>query len=112
MKIPNTPLVEEVAYFIGRFNGKGQNKEVMHVFTNGCCFWFAQILADRFCLYSEIKYDPVEGHFYTTVAGRDYDITGDVTGKYKGVPWDEYYCDINLRKIIIRDCILFEELKE
>jgi len=51
-------------------------------------------------------YDLVENHFVTEIDGRLYDITGDVTGKYEVIPWDEYDGGSH-RKAIIRDCINF-----
>lgn len=67
------------------------------VFLHGCCYWFAQILVDRFDgkgYLVDIFYEPVEGHY---IAGffpmrirqnvdddvRYFDIRGDVTDEYK-----------------------------
>lgn len=76
------------------------------VFTQGCCFWFASILCERFPTNSRIMYDQVMNHFVAEIDGRLYDITGDVTDSYNVEPWDELDDDL-LRQRIVRDCIMF-----
>jgi hypothetical protein len=51
-------------------------------------------------------YDEAANHFGTRIKGKVYDITGDVTTKYKWVPW-ESITDSSLRARIVRDCIMF-----
>ena len=93
----------EVAKFIDRFH---QYDDVTRVFTEGCCYWFAVAMHERFpesrIMYAydrDMSDIPEElrksiltliSHFVTEIDGRLYDITGDVTGKYKVIPWDEY----------------------
>lgn len=71
-------LHDKVLQFIGHFNGSEE------VFLHGCCYWFAEILEQRFFVDAKaaIKYEPVEGHFMTEIDGRLYDIRGDVTDMY------------------------------
>ena len=68
--------VSEIINFISHFKGSE------HVFLNGCCYWFAQILHERFGL--SIVYEPIDGHFMAMGIGRFlFDIRGDVTDIYK-----------------------------
>lgn len=96
---------ENVINFLRRFHEKDQT--VDYVFTNGCCYWFAVILHERFP-NSKIMYDPVWNHFVTEIDNKLYDATGDVTDNYNVVEWDKYALDDQLyRNRIIRDCINF-----
>lgn len=94
-----------VANFLKRFH---LSKDVDTVFTEGCCYWFAKILHDRYMHTRsvEIMYDEVINHFGTKIDGRVYDITGDVTDSYTWKPWSEV-TDTLLRERIIRDCVDF-----
>lgn len=96
----------DVAYFLKRFHF---SENITQVFSNGCCYWFAKILYDRFAPThgARIMYDEVENHFGTEISGRVYDITGDVTSAYSWIPWDDLW-DPLLRSRIIRDCVLFQ----
>lgn len=49
------------------------------LFLNGNCYWFAEILCDRFSEL-ELMYLPVEGHFVAYDESDDtmYDVTGEV----------------------------------
>lgn len=100
----------DVLMFIGRFStdGQGTRWEVVEAFTQGCCFWFSYILAARFGQQygAEIVTDYVANHFAARIAGRVYDITGDVTDAGKWEPWAECN-DALLRQRIIDDCIMF-----
>ena len=95
----------DVAQFLKRFHF---SEDITDVFSNGCCYWFAKILYDRFALThgATIMYDEVINHFGTKINGRVYDITGDVTSKYEWKPWADLEDDL-LRSRIIRDCIMF-----
>lgn len=95
----------DVAQFLKRFHC---SEDVTEVFTDGCCYWFAKILYDRFNLYygATIMYDEVANHFGTKINGCVYDITGDVTFKYEWKPWSDVD-DALHRSRIIRDCIMF-----
>lgn len=66
--------------FIGRFRmAAGNSKEMVDcvdkLFTCGACYWFAEILYQRYCAGC-ICYDPIEGHFVWRYDGVYYDITG------------------------------------
>lgn len=98
-------MESEIINFLQRFH---LSDNVDEVFTQGCCYWFAYILAERFDIgTTKIMYCPIDNHFGTMIDNRIYDITGDVTDKYVGwVPWDEYG-DVKEIQRIIRDCIMF-----
>lgn len=91
--------------FLKRFHS---SENITDVLSNGCCYWFAKILYDRFSMThgAAIVYDEVENHFGTKINGRVYDITGDVTFKYEWSPWSDINDEL-LRARIIRDCIMF-----
>ena len=99
-------MPEDIKNFIGRFNVSG---DVEKVFTNGCCYWFAKILADRFEQYNPtIVYDAVSNHFATKIGDKVYDITGDVTDACETY-WEDWasYPDFSHKSRIIADCINF-----
>ncbi len=102
--------VPDILMFIGRFStdGQGTRWEVVEAFTQGGCFWFSYILAARFGQQygAEIVTDYVANHFAARIAGRVYDITGDVTDAGKWEQWVECN-DALLRQRIIDDCIMF-----
>lgn len=89
--------------FLKRFH---ENADVDTTFTNGCCYWFSFILAERFFWCARIMYDQVANHFGTEIDGRVYDVTGDVTEKYDWEPWNDLE-DTKLKERIKRDCIMF-----
>lgn len=102
-------MEKEVLGFISRFTAKGSRREVIDAFQNGCCFWFAKTLRDRFSGSDpDIMYDQVANHFGTMIDGRVYDITGDVTSCYR---WEVFakMKDALLVNRLIRDCIAFVE---
>lgn len=94
-----------VADFLKRFHS---GDSITDVFSNGCCYWFARILFERFSMShgAVIMYDDVMNHFGTKIQGKVYDITGDVTLQYEWKPWSDVDDEL-LRARIIRDCILF-----
>lgn len=108
-----TPVAsnDDIREFIDMFH---QYRDVSHVFTRGCCYWFAKILHDRFPESKIIYIDPV--HFVTEINGRLYDITGDVTEKYVGdsyyhlASWDDIPDGLEKDRII-SDSILFDNDK-
>lgn len=85
--------MQDVLSFIAHFKGAED------VFLNGCCYWFAHILQDRFHeagYLVDIFHDPIEGHFVARFIRelssvevdpdaevRFFDIRGDVTDLYK-----------------------------
>ncbi len=104
-------IQDKVIQFIGHFNGSED------VFLHGCCYWFAEILEQRFFVESKaaIKYEPVEGHFVTEIDGKLYDVRGDVTEMYSGkvlYDLDEMRRDKNGHRQywkLMRECRDFEE---
>ena len=103
---------ETVLKFIARFTANGQRKEVIDTFSCGCCYWFADILWNRFCFDAEectVLYDPIINHWACQIDGIVYDITGFITSdEYQWEPWVEFqYKDELLTKRLYRDCINF-----
>lgn len=96
--------MKEIERFLRRFH---LSKNIDEVFTEGCCYWFAIILAIRFVEKSpEIVYDEVINHFGCRIHGHVYDITGDVTEKYHWVQWLDM-TDTALVERIRNQCINF-----
>ena len=101
----------DVLNFINKFTLNGKRQEVIETFTKGCCYWFAQILCERFYDTDawnqdvEIVYDQLFGHFGCRIDGKVYDITGDVTNQYQ---WSRLSDIDDMRfERIFRDCINF-----
>lgn len=87
-----------------------QKQETIEIFTNGLCYWFAFLLKGRFP-DGEIMYDEVANHFGCAIAGRVYDITGDITDSYSWESWGDYHLREPLNGArIVRDCVLKETL--
>ena len=96
--------MSDVEDFLKRFH---LSKDIDVVFTCGCCYWFAQILFRRFIRDGAVvMYSSDVNHFGTKIHGRVYDITGDVTDKYKWASWTDFSDEIE-KKRIIRDCVMF-----
>lgn len=101
-----------VMEFIARFTNNGYRQEVIDTFSCGCCYWFADILWNRFTLEAEectVLYDPIINHWACQIDGIVYDITGVITSdEYQWEPWVEFqYKDELLTKRLYRDCINF-----
>lgn len=95
--------MKDVERFLKRFHS---SENINEVFTCGCCYWFAAVLFGRFIRDgATIMYDEVANHFGTRIKGKVYDITGDVTDKYKWVPW-ESITDSHRTRIVL-DSIMF-----
>lgn len=107
--------MDEVINFINRFTNKGKRTEVIDCFSNGCCYWFAHILHQRFGFPQSttnrcyIVHDPVAGHFACFINDRIYDITGDITDQDR--EWDEWTMyelkEPKVARHIINSCALF-----
>lgn len=95
---------KEIEKFLERFHSAD---DVDVVFTQGCCYWFAVIMAMRF--RAPVMYDQVSNHFTVRIHSRLYDITGDVTEKYPdSVEWNRYMeFDRADFERVVRDCIMF-----
>lgn len=101
----NNARQNEILKFIKEF----QTNETIQLFTNKCCYWFAQILINRFG--GEIWYSDVNCHFYAAIyispnKRQLFDITGlcsDVTAE----PFITYATrELSYSKCIVRDSIL------
>lgn len=101
----------DIQRFIQRFRIHG--KQVEECFTQGCCYWFARILEERF-QGAEIVYDAISNHFAARIDGRVYDITGEITHNALSPwePWASYEEGSSHRAGIIRDCIQFTVREE
>ena len=76
--------------------------------TDGNCYYFAEILKLRFPV-AIIWYDVVYGHFFVSIDGHDYDWTGEIKRPEDGycVKWEDMKIyDEQVYKRIIRDCIM------
>ena len=99
-----------VLNFIHHFNKRHDEtlSDVERCFTDGCCWWFAHILCERF--NGEMVYDEIDGHFGCEISGRVYDITGDVTDTFRKTYWSVFVeREPNLSVRILRRCRDFEE---
>lgn len=98
----------EVIKFISRFTCGGKQKQVIEIFTCGCCYWFARILQERFSGYRpELVYDIIINHFGTKICGKVYDIAGDCTNDYNWVLWANQTDETCAIDNITRNCINF-----
>lgn len=76
--------------------------------TNGNCYYFAQILKCRFP-FLDIYYLPVQGHFAVSDGSNFYDYTGlaQLVENERPIKWDDLaQTDALLHAHIIRDCVL------
>lgn len=96
----------DIITFINKFTDNNKRNEVIECFTQGCCYWFAEILSIRSggC---PIVYAPIDCHFGCKIGDRIYDITGDVTTSYEWVDWHQYKNDDPIHASrIIQSCII------
>lgn len=104
-----------VMKFIARFTNNGKRREVIDTFSCGCCYWFAEILWNRFAFdvvntNCDIVYDSIINHWACRIDNRIYDITGDITDnkEYRWEDWNWFmFQDLTLTKRLYRDCINF-----
>lgn len=95
--------MNEVQLFIDVFK---EPCSIDDIFGGRGSYWFAAILFGRFIRQgAEIMYSRSDKHFGTRIGGKIYDITGDVTRKYK---WEAWSCidDEKLRKDVTREFIM------
>lgn len=95
-------LHNQIMSFITRF------ANAQDCLLNGCCYWFAYILKERFAEDADctIMYNVLENHFATQIGAELYDVTGMVTSDHY-IPWEKMPdYDASECKRIIRDCIL------
>ena len=106
-------LRQTILNFIARFTNNGKRQEVIDTFSCGCCYWFADILWNRFCFDAEectVLYDPILNHWACQIDGIVYDITGVITSDdYQWEDWIDFmFKDELLTKRLCRDCINFD----
>lgn len=65
-------ISDEISEFLEGMRNGGTVK----TFTEGYCYWMAMILKERFG--GEIMYNAVDNHFGTMIAGKIWDITGEI----------------------------------
>lgn len=114
---------KEILSFIKHFTIHGP--DVIDCFSNGNCYWFARILAQRF--HGSVYYNPKENHFCARLGNDLFDITGKIKSSYfpyyndneiwrinslnenkevDWIPWKYYhYTDSSHSRRIRRDCI-------
>ena len=96
-----TFMEEEILDFINR-----RWKNTKANWTEGNCFWFARILADRFQDLS-VYYLPISGHFVAGKNGVYFDVTGKIDLKEPATSLSDIKEeDINWYYRLLRDCIL------
>lgn len=101
----NNSRQNEILKFINEF----QTKETTDLFTNKCCYWFAQILINRFG--GEIWYSDVHCHFYAAIyitpnKQQLFDITG-LSSDSSAAPFMYYAInEPSYARCIIRDSVL------
>ena len=100
--ISNEVSINQIENFIKHFHC---SENITEVFTQGCCYWFADILQHRFGPNVIIMYDQIDGHFGAWINDHVYDITGDVTNKYNWAKFSD--TDENRKRRIYKDCINF-----
>lgn len=99
---------QTVLAFISQFTLGGTREPVIECFTSGCCWWFAEILRQRFC--GALVYDEIDGHFGCEIGKRVYDITGDCTGTFRKTYWSVFEArEPNLSVRILKRCRDLEE---
>ena len=71
-------MENEVLEFIENFK-KSHPEEIIDLFTNGYCYYFAIILDERFFKHGIIMYIPVYNHFCYKICNKLYDINGEIS---------------------------------
>lgn len=75
-----TKRIEDIWNEVDEFIIPFKKPEIIDIFTNGYCFYFARILQTRFNDFSqykaEIYYNPVDCHFACLIGGKLWDVNG------------------------------------
>ena len=99
---------EQIISTIEKIKCFDEHGDLTSFFTEGYCFYFAQILKTMFPKGS-IFYNQKHGHFVFFYAGCLWDVTGEVFEEYTDetlIAWKELQrLDPLLASRIIRDCI-------
>lgn len=102
-------MSNEILNYIARYTDHGRREQVIDCFMNGCCARFAMDLCQRFYPASTLMYCEQANHFGCRVMDRVYDITGDVTEKYRWETWAGFCVrEPKLAENIHRNCVLME----
>lgn len=102
-------LHKRVIDFIEQFY-KFDKENVIKLFTEGMCYWFAWVLYTRFKddAFCVIAYDPVANHFCCMIDTKFYDITGEIIDEsIEWYSWAQYQRREPLEAARIHnDCVL------
>lgn len=95
-----------------------QKPEIIDLFKNGYCYYFAKILKTRFCNFlwhpAEIYYNPIDCHFACLIGNKLWDVTGCISDiidygvdKYDNWYRWNYYIEIEPRdsERVVKNCI-------
>ena len=98
---------DQVIFFINKFKAM-YPKEIQDAFLYGNCFWFAQILKQRFD--GSVYYLQINNHFITKIDTRYYDISGEVVNcaeKQDLISWQEYcLTEPRCASRVYRNCVM------
>jgi hypothetical protein len=107
--VENKAIVKDVEEFITYFDGTQDN------FLHGNCYWFAQILFERFWRFYpevEVMYNQIDNHFAVAILANDTTFLFDASGcigpldSQNWVRWNDY---IRIEPLdaarVYRDCI-------
>lgn len=68
---------------IDKFIAPFRKPELIDIFTNGYCYYFAQILSTRFNSFlwhpTDIYYNPIDCHFACLIGNKLWDINGAIS---------------------------------
>lgn len=99
-------MSNKVLKFINDFK-KQYPLELEDVFCNGYCYWFSDMLCNRF--NGEKYYLPIMNHFITRIGNDFYDIKGKVIPDEEVYMWKTYNeVDFLEYQRILRDCVFKE----
>lgn len=105
---------------IDKFIAPFRKPELIDIFTNGYCYYFAQILSTRFNSFlwhpTDIYYNPIDCHFACLIGNKLWDINGAIsddiieyqTNKFGHWYKWKYYIDWEPldSKRVIENCII------
>lgn len=102
---------EEIQEFIDAFKS-GHEAILEKIFTRGNCYWFSEILKQRFG--GSIWYLPVSGHFICRIGNRFYDVMGEKKDISECmIFWETYqHMDPAHYERIERCCVHLKNLEE
>lgn len=115
-----TEYVKEKWGEIDKFITPFRKSEVIDIFMNGYCYYFAKILSIRFNTFlwhpAEIYYNPIDCHFACLIGNKLWDINGEISddiidyGTNKHGDWYRwlYYVDFEPldSERVVKNCII------